>query len=155
MSKLGKLDWLFLYALTGLVDIIQVIVTLTGVGIVVSEALEVSMAGFLISYLQIRGFAVLKHPSVVVSLFGVAGLGVITGGIAPAWIVDVWWIQKADKASKDGYAEQQEQEQLFSNNIRQPLYGPDAVRRPQIQNTTTAPPKLNISGIRPPKGGLK
>ena len=155
MSKLGKLDWLFLYALTGLVDIIQVIVTLTGVGIVVNEALEVIMAVFLISYLQIRGFSVLKHPSVVASLFGVAWLGVITGGIPPAWIFDVWWIQKADKASKDGYAEQQEQEQLFSNNIRQPLYGPDGVRRPQIQNTTTAPPKLNISGIRPPKGGLK
>lgn len=155
MSKLGKLDWLFLYALTGLVDIVQVIATLTGIGIVVSGALEVIMPVFLISYLQIRGFSILKHPSVIVSLFGVVGLGVVTGGIAPAWIVDVWWIQKADNASKAGYAEQEEQEQFFSNNIRQPLYGPDGVRRPQIQNTTTAPPKLNINGIRPPKGGLK
>lgn len=154
MSKLGKLDWLFLYALTGLVDIVQVIATLTGVGIVISGALEVIMPIFLISYLQIRGFSILKHPSVIVSLFGVVGLGVITGGIAPAWIVDIWWIQKIDKTIKDGYTEQQEQEQLFSNNIRQPLYGPDGVRRPQIQKTTV-PPKLNTGGIRPPKGGLK
>lgn len=155
MSKLGKLDWIFLYALTGFVDIVQAIITFTGVGIIINEAIEPIMAIFLAGYLQIRGFSILKHPSVIVSLFGVVGIGAITGGIAPAWFVDVWWIQKSDMADKAGYAMQQEQNALFQNNIRKPLYDSDGVRRPQNQNQLSNPPKLNTNGIRPPKGGLK
>jgi len=155
MSKLGKFDWIFLYSLAIVVDIGQFIIDFTGVGIVISEAVEPIMGIFLIVYLQARKFSVLQKPSVLLSLLGVAGLEVITGGIAPAWIVDIWWIHKADKKDKSYYAEQQGQEELFSNIIRQPLYDSNGVRRPQIQNKNNVPPKLNISGVRPPKGGLK
>lgn len=156
MSKLGKFDWIFLYSLAAIVDIGQFIIDLTGVGIGISEATEPIMGVFLIIYLQkIRKFPVLKKPSILLSLLGVAGLEVITGGAAPAWIVDIWWIQKADKKDKAYYTEQQEQEELFSNIIRQPLYDSNGVRRPQIQNKNPVPPKLNIAGVRPPKGGLK
>jgi hypothetical protein len=155
MSKLGKFDWIFLYALAAIVDIIQLIIDFTGVGIVVSEAIEPIMGVFLIVYLQIRKFSVLQKPSVLLSLLGVAGLEVITGGMAPAWIVDIWWIQKADKKDKAYYTEQQGQEELFSNITRQPLYDSNGVRRPQIQNKNPVPPRLNIAGVRPPKGGLK
>lgn len=155
MSKLGKLDWIFLYALAAIVDIIQIVIDFTGVGIIVSEAIEPIMGVFLIIYLQVRKFSVLQKPSVLLSLLGVAGLEVITGGIAPAWVVDIWWIQKADKKDKAYNKEQQNQEELFSNIIRQPLYDSNGVRRPQIQNKNPVPPKLNIAGVRPPKGGLK
>ncbi len=155
MSKLGKFDWIFLYALAAIVDIGQFIIDLTGVGIFISEAAEPIMGVFLIIYLHFRKFPVLQKPSIFLSLLGVAGLEVITGGIAPAWIVDIWWIQRADKKDKAFNREQQNQEELFSNIVRQPLYDSNGVRRPQIQNKKPVPPKLNIAGVRPPKGGLK
>jgi hypothetical protein len=155
MSKLGKLDWIFLYILAGFVDVAQIIIDLTGIGIAVSTAAEPVIGVFLIGYLQIRGFSVLKHPSILVSLIGAVGLGAITGGIAPAWVVDIWWIQRVVKKEKAQYEEQQEQEETFSNNIRRPLYDPDGIRRPQIQNNNANPSKLNIGGVRPPMGGLK
>jgi hypothetical protein len=86
-------------------------------------------------------------------LLGVAGLEAITGGIAPAWIVDVWYINRTVKAEEVGADSDNEVSTLLQNNIRKPLYE-NGIRKPQ-PNTPNTPQKLNINGIRPPNGGLK
>jgi hypothetical protein len=95
----------------------------------------------------------IKHPSRLLSLLGVAGLEAITGGIAPAWVVDVWYINRTVKAEEAGTDSNSEVSALLQNNIRKPLYE-DGIRKPQ-SNTPNIPTKININGVRPPNGGLK
>ncbi len=152
-SKISKGEWFLIYAIAGIVDLIQLIISFTGVGIAINEVADPIIGITLLGYFQIRGVSMIKHPSRLLSLLGVAGLEAITGGIAPAWIVDVWYINRTVKAEEVGADSDNEVSTLLQNNIRKPLYE-NGIRKPQ-PNTPNTPQKLNINGIRPPNGGLK
>jgi hypothetical protein len=152
-SKVTKFEWLALYVITGIIDLAQIAVSLTGIGIAFSEAAEPVIGIFLIGYFQLRGVSMIKHPSRLISLLGVAGFEVFTGGIAPAWIVDVWIIHKTVRNEEAGIQTEETTNELLMNEIRKPLYK-NGIRLPQTNNTAL-PPVLNVDGIRPPNGGLK
>jgi hypothetical protein len=152
-SKISKGEWFLIYAIAGIIDIIQFVISFTGVGIAVNEVADPIIGITLLGYFQIRGVSMIKHPSRLLSLLGVAGLEAITGGIAPAWVVDVWYINRTVKAEEAGADSNSEVSALLQNNIRKPLYE-NGIRNPQ-SSTPAIPPKLNINGIRPPNGGLK
>jgi uncharacterized membrane protein len=146
--------WIILYVFTGLVDLFQIIATLTGVGIFVSEAIEGAMPFFLIGTFQfLFKISMITHPTRLLSIIGATGLDAITGGIAPFWIVDVWYVQSTVKKEDATANAQQEQEELLQNNIRRPLYE-DGARQPQARPSESTSQAVNIDGVRPPNGGL-
>lgn len=155
-KKKSNLRWLVLFGFSGTIDIIQLLVSLTGIGIAVSEAMEVAMGPALIGLFALFKIPILTKPRRIASLLGVALGDAITGGIAPFWIVDVWYIyhdvKKEEKAEDTARAQQINTE----NNIRQPLYQ-NGVRRSIAERTAagTSSPNINRDGMRAPNGGLR
>jgi len=149
------IGWLLMYAFTGAVDLFQIIVSATGIGIGASEIVEFSMPFILIFIFQfIIKASILTKPARLASIAGALGLGAITGGIAPFWIVDVWYIHRSVKMEDAMYAEEESKTELLQNNIRTPLYG-DGIRQPRNSTIETQSRSRNVDGIRPPNGGLR
>lgn len=161
MSSPGRkskgVGWLFMYAFTGAVDLFQTIVSATGIGIAASELIEFSMPFILIFVFQfIIKASIITKPARLASIAGALGLGAITGGIAPFWIVDVWYIHRSVKVEDAEYQSQSAEQELLSNNVRQTLYQ-DGIRQPLKQRPENESPRespRNVDGIRPPRGGL-
>lgn len=154
MSKIGKVEWILLYAIAGLIDAIQIIITFTGVGIAVSELADPIIGIVLVLYFQIRGVSMIKHPSRLISLLGIEGLETFTGGIATAWFFEIWYIHKTVRKETAEYKESEAQQLLLQNNIRRPLYDANGVRQPRNEKIESITKSLNIDGIRPPNGGI-
>lgn len=147
--------WILLYALTGLVDLIQILIDFTGIGIIVSEALEVAMPVILIAIFQFwMKISLVSHPSRLLSIIGVAGLDGITGGIAPFWIFDVWYLQRSVRREYAEIKVAEDQEEFLNQNIIQPLYK-DGRRNPAASLEERQPQPQVMDGIRAPKGGLE
>jgi len=161
-SKIGKGGWILLYAVTGVIDLAQFLIgffgawlSLFAVGlfiIAVNEAADPFIGGALVVYFQLRGVSLIRHPSRLFSLIGVAGLEEVTGGIAPAWIVDIWYIHSTVKKEEAELAAQQKQEAMLQSSANQPLYQ-DGARMPRAQTTEPTGPAY-VDGIRAPGGGL-
>lgn len=152
-DKSKGLKWILLYGITGIVDLIQIILTFTGIGIAVSEALEAVMPFFLIGVFQfLFKISLISHPSRLLSIVGATGFDAITGGIAPFWIIDVWYIQRTVK-KEEAEINALKQTELLKNNIRKPLYE-GGIRQPRKIEQTTISGPINTGGVRPPNGGL-
>jgi len=77
-----------LYAVTGVIDLAQFLIgffgawlSLFAVGlfiIAVNEAADPFIGGALVVYFQLRGVSLIRHPSRLFSLIGVAGLEEVT-----------------------------------------------------------------------------
>ncbi len=153
-NKSKGIKWPILYVFTGGIDLLQIIITFTGIGIVVSEFIEGAMPFILIPALQFTGTDLISRPSRVLSIVGAVGLDAITGGVAPFWIVDIWYIHSDVKREDAEYRAQQEKEQSLRNVTRQAL-NVDGTRRPQSDTSNTAQPPLVKDGVRAPYGGMK
>ena len=148
MSKIGKVEWIFVYIVALLVDIVQILIDLTGIGIAISEAADPFIgAGFLL-YFQVRGVSLFRHPSRILSLLGVTGLEAVTGGLAPAWVADVWYIHRTVKSEEKNYKQNLMEEEAYSNP-RKPAYQ-DGMRMPSNANYNSSGP-ANENGVRPPR----
>ncbi|TAK93608.1 hypothetical protein EPO05_07025 [Patescibacteria group bacterium] len=94
----------------------------------------------------------IKNWTRLASLVGATVLEEVSISIAPAWIIDVWYIHRTVKQEDAKLAARREQEAMLENNIRQPLYE-DGVRAPRKRSTVQE--KITIAdGIRAPGGGL-
>ena len=152
--KKKTLRWLVLFVVTGFVDLVQIIIDFTGVGIVVSEVLEIITPLVLVGLLMLFRIPIFTHPKRLLSILAVGAGDALTGGIAPFWILDVWYIYSDVKKEEAELQEQQEKEMMLSNITRQPLYR-DGIRQSSSQtNRSNNPQPMNKLGIRPPKGGL-
>lgn len=150
-GKKSNLRWIILYAIAGIVDIIQIVIDFTGVGVVVSEVLEVVTGPTLLILFKVFKISIFNKPKRIASLVGLALGDALTGGFAPFWVVDIWYIRgdvKKEEAESDS---QQEQESLLNNSIRQPLYK-DGMRQPESKQGQTNLAVRNTSGIRVPNG---
>lgn len=149
--------WIIMYLFTGVVDLVQIFVSATGFGIALSEGIELAMPFILIFVFQfIIKASVITKPDRLGSIAGALGLGALTGGIAPFWIVDVWYIHRSVKKEDAKYNRQEQKQQLLANNIRQTLYK-DGVRqpqRPEQDEDNDSGPRYK-EGIRIPNGGLR
>ena len=143
--------WKLLYAIIGTIDGIQLIVGWTGIGTAVSEALEVITPFIIIGYCQfVLKVSIITKPKRLISLFAIAGADALTGGIAPFWVIDVWYIQYDVKKGDIEEKETAKQVAMFANKINQPL-NEDGIRLPQTEAVETAP--INNDGVRMPKRG--
>ncbi len=154
MSKIGKGEWIFLYIFTAFLDVIQWLLDLTGIGIGINAAADPFIGLILAGYFQIRGVSLIKHPTRLLSLVGVTLIEEISGGIAPAWVIDVWYIHQTVKREDAESKAQSETDNMFQPNIRKPLYK-NGVRQPDSERVESTGQTLNDKGIRPPNGGLR
>lgn len=152
VSKIGKSEWVFLYIATGAIDITQLLIDLTGVGIAINEVIDPFIAVLLGGYLQLRGVSMTSRISRLASLFGVGVLEEITGGIAPAWVVDIWYIQRSVRQEEAELKAQEDEQNFLQQNMRKPLYA-DGQRLPPDSSQESVGPS-NQGGIRAPGGGL-
>lgn len=148
MSKIGKVEWIFVYIIALILDIVQIIIDLFGVGVVINEIADPIIGVIFFAYFQFRGVSMIKYPSRILSLLGVAGLEEFTGGLAPAWVVDVWYIHRTVK-KEDALAKANENQEEIYSNPRKPAYQ-DGVRLPSNANYNSSSP-VNENGVRPPR----
>ena len=140
---------MLLYAMMGTIDVIQFAITPTGIGVVINEIADPIIGALLIGYFQLRGVSMITRIDRLLSLIGVAALEGITGGLAPAWIIDIWYIHRSVKKETAEMEAQQAQAEFLQSNIRQPLYK-DGVRAPRMQETSQTQP-INMDGVRAPR----
>ena len=162
-SKIGKGEWIGLYVFAGIVDVTQWVIDfvgalLSGVAIgeillALSEMTDPIVGMGLAGYFQIRGVSLITHPSRLISLIGVTGLEAVTGGIAPAWILDVWYIHNTVKKEDAEIKAKKEQEESSQNNTRR-FKNNDGVRDDTQEDGSEDEmdklPPLNQEGIRKP-----
>lgn len=144
--------WWTLYFITGTIDVIQLLIGWTGVGTIISEGIEIFMPFLLTGSLMLMKISLFQYPLRLVSILGVTGLDAVTGGIAPFWILDVWYLQHSVKKEDIESISVSNQTQI-SNNY--PLIQ-DGTRRPgppplpeSTRNQNTRP--LVNNGIRAPQ----
>ena len=152
VQQKSSFRWIVLFTFAGVIDLAQIVIDLTGVGIAVSELLELITGPTLIGLFYLFKVSIFTKPNRIASLLGLALGDAITGGIAPFWVVDVWYIRRDVMKEEAGEAAQQEQEDMLSNIVRQPLYK-DGARQPRVVQSS-GPQQLNRGGIRAPGGGL-
>lgn len=136
-KKKSNLRWIVLFGITGTVDAVQFVIGFTGVGIAVSEILEVVTGPVLIGLFVLFKISIFNKPKRIASLLGLALGDAITGGFAPFWVVDVWYIYSDVKKEEAEAEAQQQEEAMLSNSIRQPLYR-DGARMPRQQTQTAS-----------------
>lgn len=153
MSRIGKSEWSLVYGVAGILDIIQWLADITGVGAGINEIADPIIGTIFAVYFQMRGVSMIRHISRLFSLMGTTVLEEVTASVAPAWIIDVWYIHSTIRKEEAVFRQQREQESLQSN-IAQPL-NQGGVRIPQYNMAEEDVPRsLNIDGIRAPGGGL-
>ena len=149
--RIKSTEWKVAYAISGIIDLIQIVIAFTGVGIAINEIADIVIGAILCIYFFLRGFSPTKHLNLYLSLLGVAVLEEFTGGVAPAWTFDIYNAQRIARNEATNIEEQKKLADMLNNNVRQPL-NENGVRRPP-QNMSTAqignkPPPINLNGIR-------
>lgn len=145
--KKSRTRWPVLFVVSGTVDLIQIVIDFTGVGVVVSEIMEGVTPFLLLGLFKIYKINILNNPKRLGSMFVSLAGDAITGGFAPFWILDVYYIYRDVKATEAAEEAQQQQEMLLRSASRQPLYV-DGARAPQQRNANLGP--AVVDGIRQP-----
>lgn len=146
MLKEKKANWTMLYIVSGILDLLQLLVWWTGVGLVVSSIVGVLYGILLIAYFEYNDISMISRPTRLVSLLGITSLDGLTGGIAPAWVIDIWQVQASVR--KENQRIREYNLTLIQDNVRAPLYQ-NGTRPPRINTPRNKP--LNVDGVRPPK----
>ena len=162
------LAWIVLFSLTGFVDLAQFVIDLTGVGVAVSESTEVAMPAVVIGLLMLFKIPIFTKINRLASIVGVDIGDALTGGLAPFWILDIWYLWWDVRREDRTLLAQAKQEELQRSGMPRPLNEGD-VRRPSIEpvaleetspgeergqtarNPDTRPlksPPLNLNGVR-------
>jgi hypothetical protein len=147
MKKVNKNTWTKLYVAAGIIDIVQLIIDLTGVGVAINTFADPVIGIGFIVYLNHIGVSVFKHPSRFASMVGVGLLENLTGGIAPAWIADIFYIHHSYKKELAQYEEDEKITQLTSNT--RPTMYDGGMRNPESSNTNQNEPLVNNGYRRP------
>jgi hypothetical protein len=152
-SKIGKGEWKMLYAGTGFLDLVQIVLDFFAVGLAINPIMDFIFGFVLLGYFQIRGVNMLTKPSRVLSILGFEILDDITGGLAPAWIIDVWYIKRSVDQETAQYQSSAVQQDFLESHKRQPLYSNGSRRPAQSYRNENLGPRYS-EGMRAPGGSL-
>ncbi len=143
MSKIGIIEWIFVYIVAIIIDIVQIF--FPGADLLADVFIGIGFFG----YFKLRGLDLTKHPTRLISLLGfTAAAEFFSVGIAPAWIVDIFYIHQASRKDNAQFKQRQAEEEIYSNP-RKPAYQ-DGVRLPSNANYNSSSP-VNENGVRPPR----
>lgn len=154
MSKIGKVGWITLYAVMGFIDLVQILLGFTGIGAALNLAVDPYIGVLLVLYLQLRKVSVISKPLRLISIFSISIIEGVTFGIAPAWIIDVWYIRRSVKREDRKSEEFEFLQNLLLDNTKIPLIS-NGIRLPRSLHLKQTGRSLNVDGVRPPNGGLK
>lgn len=130
-SKIGKGEWIMLYSVSAGIDAFQFAIDFTGIGAVINAFADPVIGALFLVYFQVRGVSMFSRLSRAASLIGVLGIEEITGGIAPAWILDVWYIHRSvHKEDAEAEAAKAVERQL-ANERYKPFYDEGGIRQPR------------------------
>jgi len=150
-----------MYGVSVTADALQLAADLTGFGVAASEIAEPYIGVTILALFKLFGVSVITNPKRVISMIAGGALDALSGGAAPFWWVDVWYILrdvKQDEAELEAQKQTEKQSTSVSINY-------NGMRMPQTQtansynqsnsNTGTnghiAPaPPLNFKGSRRP-----
>jgi hypothetical protein len=152
-SKIGKGEWKMLYVGTGFLDLVQIILDFFAIGVAANPIIDFVFGFVLLGYFQIRGVNMLTKPSRVLSILGFEILDDITGGLAPAWIIDVWYIKRSVDQENANNQTAITQQQFLNSHKKQPLYSNGSRQpTPTLRNANLGP--RYSDGMRAPGGNL-
>lgn len=138
-KKISTKKWVVLFLLTGIIDVLQILIDLTGVGIPVSVAAEPFIGVGLVIICQLMGINIISNPKRLGSMLAAFGLGAVTGGIAPLWIIDIWYLY---------YSVKKEEVMVSSGLESGSALIKDGIRKPQSKSFGSKP--LVVDGTRRP-----
>jgi hypothetical protein len=147
----GSFEWKILYGVSGITDVVQwAIDFIPGVGEVINEFADPVLGICLALYFQLRGISIIKDMRRLASLVGGYFAEAFTASVAPAWVIDVWYIHRTVK--EEWAAEQasliEEQEDQENQPLNRMVGGQSMRQLPVIQKP------LNQGGKRLPNGGV-
>ena len=145
MKKVNTNTWTKLYVAAGILDIVQFFIDFTGIGVGINAFIDPVIGVGFITYLNHIGVKMFKHPSRLASMVGAGILEEFTGGIAPAWIMDIYYIHYSYRKEYAAYEEQEKISELTANT-RATAYN-DGKRTP---NNDTQSKPLVENGYRRP-----
>jgi hypothetical protein len=146
----GSFEWKILYGVTGTTDVVQwAIDFIPGVGEAANEIIDPAFGICLALYFQLRGVSIIKDMRRLASLVGGYFAEAFTASVAPAWIIDVWYIHRT---VKEEWAEEQASlAEIEGDQENQPLnrmVSGQVMRLPPVQKP------LNFKEKRLPNGGI-
>lgn len=134
--KKKYIRWIVLFVVTGVVDIAQILLDLTGVGVAVSEAIEIAMPFVMAGILLI--FKILNVQTGISVAIAVV-TDAITGGFAPFWIGDAWYVYRKVRKQEAAQANTDDANAQSGPLNRAGVRSPAGQRAP-----------LNANGVRSP-----
>jgi hypothetical protein len=147
----GSFEWKMVFIMTGLTDLAQWGIDFIPVyGEVVNEVSDPCLGVILGLYFQLRGISMVKRPSRLISLIGSDLAEQLSADVAPAWIIDAWYIHKtvADEWAMEQASLAETEEDQENQPLNRMVNGQSMRQPPVIQKP------LNQSGVRPPNGGV-
>jgi hypothetical protein len=114
-----SLEWKILYVFWGTVDLIQILLDaglteFVGAPEAINEIADPFLGAGMGIYFQLRGISMVQKPSRLLSIIGGDIVEQLSASVAPAWIVDVWYIHRTVKeewaAEQASLAENEEEE---------------------------------------------
>ncbi len=126
----NKVNWKMLYGVTAFIDSTQILLGLTGVGVIINGILDPLVGISLIIYLEYNGVSVITHPGRLISMLGIAGVEELTGGVAPAWIMDIWYIKHTTKGDGGALSNTAKPGVRLPRKIRNPVNSTPGIRMP-------------------------
>ena len=147
----GSFEWKVLFGVTGTIDVIQWgIDFIPAVGEVINEVADPILGICLALYFQLRGISIIKDLRRLASLVGGYFAEGLTASVAPAWIIDAWYIHKT---VKEEWAMQQaaisEAEEDQENQPLNRMVNGQSMRQPPVIQKP-----LNQGNVRLPSGGV-
>ena len=151
----GSFEWKILYGVWGTIDLIQILLDaglteFVGAPEAINEIADPFLGMGLGLWFQLRGVSMIQKPSRLLSLIGGDLAEQFSASVAPAWIIDVWYIHKTVKeewaAEQAAIAESQEDQE---NQPLNRMVGGQVMRQPPVIQKP-----LNHGGKRLPNGGV-
>ncbi|MDB5259669.1 MAG: hypothetical protein JWO73_877 [Candidatus Taylorbacteria bacterium] len=129
-----KKTWMVLFAVAGIIDAVEFLTDLLlteffAIPEAVWEIADRIFGILLIAFLEYKNVDVIKNFKRLASMIGVQGAEALTGGAAPAWIVDVWYIYK-DVMREEAEAEAERQQQALLEKMQGEFHNEDGMRMP-------------------------
>ena len=153
MSRIGKGEWILLYIVAGIIDISQWILDATIYGAAVNEVINPIIGAALAVYFQLRGVSMIKHISRFLSLVGGTALEELSASIAPAWIIDVWYIHKTVRQEETQVQAAKAEAEFTEAAAIQPLYANGVGRVRNNANSGTSA-EFNRGGRARARGNI-
>lgn len=139
------------FAVTGTIDVVQWAIDFTGVGNAVNEVIDTPIGIIFAIYVQLRGVSLFKRLSRLASLVLGDLAEQFTDSVAPAWVIDAWYIHKTVKeewAAQQAATAEEEAEEDENAPVNRMVNGVMMRKPVRIQ-----PPNKN--GRRSPNGDIR